>query len=110
MDFKKIDEMWDTGKFEITISRNHEIYSMGLLCVYDRDCYNCKLDVLNEHGQCLYKNMSTCSNKIIELYLLKNKPKVLIKEIRACPTDDIRYWITKLQETYPIKDFPEYYI
>ena len=110
MDFKKIEEMWNTGKFDIVQGKIYgEANKVLTLLCQTASCEICPHSKQEVYGDinCEY---DCVFSRDVEMYLLKNKPKEVINRVRLLPEDDYKYWITKLQENFPIDKFPEYYI
>ncbi len=107
VNYKKIDEMWDTGKFDIAqpINTGVWIQKLDLVCKTE-SCETCCYSDIDKFSMltCYYSDISEDD---ITKYLLAFKPRELLRSARSL---DYNYWFKELQKTYPIKDFPEYYI
>lgn len=113
VDYKKIDEMWNTGKFQVglTIINGKFDDTLDLVCTSE-DCNRCLYTKnYNDDNSSVFEcEYGYISSRDIESYLLYFKPKEVMRRVRGLPEKDFKYWFDKLQETYPIKDFPEYYV
>lgn len=111
MYFKKLDMIWKKAEFrpQLFYKAGSPKVRLGLMCL-DGFCIACKYAIKPIDTKlpepCYYGIPDTD----IEDYLLKTKPKEVLKFLRSQQKQYVTFYTKEVEANFPVTDFPEYYI
>lgn len=108
----RVQEMYETGKFDICIPLNNGVWvnSLDLVCRNEM-CMSCSYGSTTPDFVCICE-FGSIEEKEIEKYLIENKPREILRLIQKMqlPQANVKYWHGKIKEKFSVEDYPEIWV